>query len=91
MVMWYGANQFTANTQFSNAIFAVDIAGKAKFGGMWGNFGSGWSSGGTISTSYDSSSPATVSISVAAGTYKVNGVSISYNASSGKASAARLW
>lgn len=89
MVMWYGANQLTANCQFSNAIWAVDIAGKLKAGGLWGNFGSGWSSGGSITSSYNSSSPATVTINVAAGTYKVNGVSINYNASSGTVSQTR--
>lgn len=89
MVLFYGAT--VADNLASMALSKIGVAtnGLMKLGGAWGNYSSGWSSGAAITSSFNASTPATVQFNVASGVFKVNGISISYNASAGTVSQAR--
>jgi hypothetical protein len=82
MVFHYGTAGDVINKTLDNAIFGIDSAGKIKMAGANTNYASGWSSGGGITSSYSSASPAVVTFNVASGTFKASGISISYSSSS---------
>ena len=83
LIFYYGVERSAASCSFANAQVAIDANGRTKLRGVQTTLGGGWLSGGAISTwNASAGSPATATISVAAGNFSTSGVTIAYNASS---------
>ncbi len=89
LIFAYGPDGSSSTRTFATSKVAITASGKVKFAGLTTNYGSGWSSGASISTSYNTSSPATVTVNVASGTFYAGGTSINYSSSSGTVSQSR--
>ena len=83
LILWYGADGSTDTRTYANAKIAIATSGAPKLGGIQTNFGSGWATGGAVSTyGATAGTPATATISVASGTFYIDGDTVAYSASS---------
>ena len=83
LLLWFGADGTTSTRTMANAQIAIPISGAPKLGGMQINYGGGWAVGGAVATySATSGTPATATISVTSGDYRIDGYTINYGASS---------
>ena len=88
LILYYGPSGSDSTRTFASANVAISASGKAKLSGAGTNYAAGWQ-GAAITTSYNSSSPATVTFNVASGTFVTLGANVSYSAGSATVSQAR--